>query len=58
MTPFLSRKLIYPLQESLLKRPTFSYLQALEDSQWLTRAELEDLQLQKLQNLSIDPEAI
>ena len=51
MTPFLSRKLIYPLQESLLKRPTFSYLQALEDSQWLTRAELEDLQLQKLQNL-------
>jgi len=53
MTPFVSRKLIYPLQESLLNRPTFSYLQALEDSQWLSRAELEALQLQKLQALLI-----
>ena len=49
MTPFLSRKLIYPLQESLLNRPTFSYLDTLERSQWLARVELEDLQLQKLQ---------
>jgi phenylacetate-CoA ligase len=53
MTPFVSRKLIYPLQETLLNRPTFSYLQALEDSQWLSRAELEALQLQKLQALLI-----
>lgn len=51
MTPFLSRQLIYPLQESLLNRPTFSYLQALEKSQWQSRAELEALQLQKLQAL-------
>lgn len=51
MTPYLSRHLIYPLQESLLNRPTFSYLQDLEDSQWLSRAELEALQLQKLQAL-------
>jgi phenylacetate-CoA ligase len=51
MTPFVSRKLIYPLQETLLNRPTFSYLQALEKSQWLSRAELEALQLQKLQAL-------
>ncbi len=51
MTPFLSRKLIYPLQESLLNRPTFSYLDTLERSQWLARVELEDLQLQKLQSL-------
>jgi phenylacetate-CoA ligase len=53
MTPYLSRQLIYPLQESLLNRPTFSYLQALEKSQWLSRAELETLQLQKLQTLLI-----
>ena len=51
MTPFLSRQLIYPLQESLLKRPTFSYLENLEHTQWFSRAELEALQLQKLQAL-------
>jgi len=51
MTPYLSRKLIYPLQESLLHRPTFPYLESLEQSQWLTRLELEALQLHKLQAL-------
>jgi len=51
MTPFLSRQLIYPLQESLLNRPTFSYLENLENTQWLSRVELEALQLQKLQAL-------
>ncbi len=51
MTPFLSRQLIYPLQESLLHRPTFSYLESLENTQWLSRVELEALQLQKLQTL-------
>jgi phenylacetate-CoA ligase len=51
MMPYLSRKLIYPLQESLLHRPTFPYLESLEKSQWLTRLELEALQLQKLQAL-------
>jgi phenylacetate-CoA ligase len=51
MIPFISRQLIYPLQESLLNRPTFSYLQTLEESQWLSRAELEALQLQKLHAL-------
>ena len=51
MKPFLSRQLIYPLQEALLQRPTFCYLQALEKSQWLSRIELEALQLQKLNAL-------
>ena len=51
MTPFLSRQLIYPLQESLLNRPTFPYLESLEKTQWLSRFELEALQLQKLQAL-------
>jgi phenylacetate-CoA ligase len=51
MTPFLSRHLIYPLQEALLNRPTFTYLKSLEKTQWLSRAELEALQLQKLQSL-------
>ena len=53
MTPLLSRQLIYPLQETLLNRPTFPYLQSLEKTQWLSRAELETLQLQKLQALLI-----
>jgi phenylacetate-CoA ligase len=51
MIPFISRQLIYPLQESLLNRPTFPYLKSLEKTQWLSRAELEALQLQKLQAL-------
>ncbi len=32
-------------------RPTFGYLQELEQSQWLSRAELEDLQARKLNDL-------
>lgn len=42
---------IYRLQEHLLHRPTFSYLRELERSQWLSRQEIEQLQLQKLQQL-------
>jgi phenylacetate-CoA ligase len=47
----VSRRLVYPLQERLLKRPTFAYLESLECSQWLSRAELERLQLAKLNSL-------
>jgi phenylacetate-CoA ligase len=51
MNPFISRQLIYPLQEKLLNRPTFSYLDDLEKTQWYSRAGIEALQLQKLQSL-------
>ena len=34
-----------------MQRPTFSYLERLERSQWLTRAELERLQMEKLKVL-------
>jgi phenylacetate-CoA ligase len=51
MNPFISRYLIYPLQESLLNRPTFSYLDDLEKTQWYSRNDIEALQLQKLQSL-------
>lgn len=51
MNPIISRQLIYPLQEKLLNRPTFSYLAALEKSQWQSRDEIEALQLQKLHTL-------
>ena len=51
MLPSVSRNLIYPLQERLLQRPTFSYLQELEKSQWLTRSEIEALQLEKLRSI-------
>ena len=42
---------IYRLQEHFLHRPTFSYLRELERSQWLSREEMEQLQLRKLQVL-------
>ena len=51
MHPFLSRAVIYPLQEKLLNRPTFEYLATIEKSQWLTRQEIEELQRVKLQKL-------
>jgi phenylacetate-CoA ligase len=43
----VSRRVVYPLQERLLKRPTFPYLDSLERSQWLPREEIEALQQEK-----------
>jgi len=50
MNPWLSRT-VYRLQEAALGRPTFSYWQELEKSQWLGRAEIEALQTRKLNAL-------
>jgi phenylacetate-CoA ligase len=44
----VSRHVVYPLQERLLNRPTFSYLESLERSQWLSREGIENLQAEKL----------
>jgi phenylacetate-CoA ligase len=44
-------RVAYPLHERLLRRPTFAYLAELERSQWLERAALERLQLDKLRRL-------
>ncbi len=41
----------YVMHEKLMHRPTFSYLKQLEKSQWLSKAEMEKLQLHKLQKL-------
>ena len=49
--PLLSRRVVYPLQERLLRRPTFAYLESLERSERLSRAELERLQMHKLKTL-------
>ena len=50
MNPWLSRT-VYRLQEAALGRPTFSYWQELEKTQWLGRAEIEALQTRKLNAL-------
>ncbi|HXX84097.1 MAG TPA: phenylacetate--CoA ligase family protein [Casimicrobiaceae bacterium] len=49
--PWLSRRLVYPLQERLMRRPTFGYLESLEQTQWLSREGLEELQVKKLTEL-------
>ena len=49
--PWISRRVVYPLHERLLKRPTFAYLESLEQSQWLSRAALDRMQMQKLTEL-------
>ena len=51
MLPILARKLVYPVHEQLMRRPTFDYLATLEQSQWLSRAEVEQLQTEKLTQL-------
>lgn len=51
MMPWIARRIVYPLQEHACRRPTFSYLEALERSQWLSREALEALQAQKLNRL-------
>ncbi|HUH94119.1 MAG TPA: phenylacetate--CoA ligase family protein [Casimicrobiaceae bacterium] len=45
---WFARRVVYPLQERLLQRPTFAYLKSLEKTQWLDRAGLEALQARKL----------
>ena len=51
MRAWLAGRVAYPLHERLLERPTFSYLRELERTQWLTREEIERLQLEKLRRL-------
>ncbi len=51
VSPLLARRVIYPLHERLLKRPTFRYLAELEQTQWWSRAAIEHLQLEKLKIL-------
>ncbi|MEP7208893.1 MAG: phenylacetate--CoA ligase family protein [Casimicrobiaceae bacterium] len=51
MPPVLARRVVYPLHEQVMRRPTFAYLASLERTQWLPREELEALQLRKLQVL-------
>lgn len=51
MLPLVSRNFIYPLHERLMHRPTFAYLKALEQTQWLSRQEIGQLQLSKLKQL-------
>ena len=51
MMTWLARRIVYPLQERAVGRPTFPYLRELDQSQWLSRAELEALQARKLNRL-------
>jgi len=48
MLPSLVKHALYPLHEALLRRPTFRQAGDLERTQWLSRSELEALQLQRL----------
>lgn len=45
------RKIIYPLHEKVFGRKTFEYLEELEQQQWLSPAQIEDLRFRKLRDL-------
>ncbi len=51
MLPILIRKLLFPLHETLLHRPTFPFLADIEQSQWLSRESIEELQHTRLAQL-------
>jgi hypothetical protein len=51
MLPFLVKHALYPLHETLLRRPTFAQTAQLEKTQWLSRVEIEALQLERLASL-------
>jgi phenylacetate-CoA ligase len=48
MLPAIVKHALYPLHEALLRRPTFRQVADLERTQWLSRAEVEALQLERL----------
>ncbi len=51
MHPLLVRRLVLPVHELLLRRPTFRVLRELERSQWWPAARLRELQTAKLRRL-------
>jgi len=48
MHPLLVSKVVSPLQERVKRKPTYEYLRSLEQSQWLSARELENLQIERL----------
>ncbi len=51
MHPKIVRNLLFPLHEKIMHRPTFHYADELEKTQWLSPAEMEQLQGNKLKAL-------
>ena len=51
MHPLLVNKVLFPLQETIKRKPTYAYLYELERSQWLSARELQQLQLKRLKSL-------
>lgn len=51
MYPKLVEHILFPAHEWLMKRPTFTYLAQLERSQWWTREQIEELQMENLRGL-------
>lgn len=51
MLPRRAREIIFSLHERVMGRPTFAYLEELERSQWMTREQIESLQVRKLNHL-------
>jgi len=51
MHPFLVNKFWFPLQEAFKRKPTYAYLRELEQSQWLSGTQIEQLQFERLNAL-------
>jgi len=53
MRAVLARHVLYPLHERAMRRPIFSYLAGLKQTRWLSPAELQVFQLEKLRQLLV-----
>ena len=51
MHPLIVNKVLFPLQETIKRKPTYAYFHELEHSQWLSTRELQQLQLKRLKSL-------
>lgn len=49
--PSAARRVVYPMQELILRRPTFAFLREFEQNQFLSPADFEALQVRKLRRL-------
>src|SRR3954468_1764094 len=48
MHAYISRRVVFPLQERLKGKPTYEVLAALDKSQWISEGELIALQFERL----------
>lgn len=53
MLAIVTRRILWPIHDALLRRPTRAELQCIEETQWLSPEEIRQLQVRKLRSLLV-----